>query len=66
VKLNALSMYVVDKENSTMDYVKQMKTAAAPELQILKVPIRKFSDLLIACEKQMKNENPNWFTINNI
>ena len=35
-------MYVVDKENSIMDYVKQIKTVAAPDLQIRKQPIHKF------------------------
>lgn len=44
-------MYVVDKENSIMDYVKQIKTVTAPELQIRKEPIQKFTDFLIACEK---------------
>ena len=50
----ATSMYVVDKENSIMDYVKQIKTVAATELQIRKAPIHKFSHFLIACEKQMR------------
>ncbi len=58
-------MYVIDKENSIMDYVKQIKTVA-PKLQIRKEPTHKFSDCEITCEEQMRNDNPNWFTNNNI
>jgi len=29
-------MYVIDKENSIMDYIKQIKTVAAPKLQSYK------------------------------
>jgi hypothetical protein len=61
----ATSMYAIDKENSIMDYVKQIKTVA-PKLQIRKESTHKFSDFEIACEEQMRNDNPNWFTNNNI
>ena len=42
-------MYVVDKENSIIDYVKQIKTVAAPDSQIFRL-----SDCMWKANEQWK------------